>query len=245
MFDHYCAISITQFSWKTISITNPLSNTQSYSAAPIGTGGSKCWTSLGEVGTAVYRWDITPSIANNGTYVAPRIVSGTIDKSGKLRSNEPSSTRPVLTQTTATQMNLMMRDVVCTGTARGRVDIPGYTIAGKTGTGYKAQKNGTYFDEDGNRAYYASFVGFFPAENPQVTILVSIDEPPPTATMSVSPTMIFTCATSTPSMSAATCAKLVSWPWPEGCVPITTSITPSGRTVISVRSFGEPMEDST
>ena len=42
-----------------------------------------------------------------------------------------------------------------------------------------------------------------------------------------------------------TCAKLVSWPWPLGCVPITTSTRPSGFTVISVRSRGAPIEDST
>ena len=115
-------------------------------------------------------------IANNGTYVAPRIVSGTIDKSGKLRSNEASSTRPVLTQTTATQMNLMMRDVVCFGTGT-LAKIPGMTVAGKTGTGYKVQRDGTYGSDTTGRKYFASFVGFLPAEDPQVTILVSIDEP--------------------------------------------------------------------
>jgi cell division protein FtsI (penicillin-binding protein 3) len=77
----------------------------------------------------------------------------------------------------ADQMNNIMRNVICAGTA-SRAKVPGFTIAGKTGTGYKAQPNGTYFDEDGHKAYYASFVGFFPAEAPRVTILVSIDEPP-------------------------------------------------------------------
>ena len=51
-------------------------------------------------------------------------------------------------------------------------------MAGKTGTGLKAQPNGTYLNEEGDRVYYASFVGFFPAEDPQITMLVSIDEPP-------------------------------------------------------------------
>ena len=52
------------------------------------------------------------------------------------------------------------------------------SIAGKTGTGLKAQPNGGYLNEKGERVYYASFVGFFPAERPEVTMLVSIDEPP-------------------------------------------------------------------
>ena len=70
-------------------------------------------------------------------------------------------------------------------------------------------------------------------------------EPPPTLTMSVSPMMMLTVSTGTASRSATTCAKLVSWPWPLGCVPITTSTRPSGRTVISGARFGAPIEDST
>ena len=64
------------------------------------------------------------------------------------------------------------------GTANAAA-VPGVSIAGKTGTGYKAQPDGTYFNAQGKQAYYASFVGFFPTEDPQVTVLVSIDEPPP------------------------------------------------------------------
>ena len=70
-------------------------------------------------------------------------------------------------------------------------------------------------------------------------------EPPPTLTMSVSPRMMSTVSTGSASRSAATCAKLVSWPWPLGCVPITTSTRPAGFTVISARSRGAPIEDST
>jgi len=54
-------------------------------------------------------------------------------------------------------------------------------VAGKTGTGYKVQANGTYENEDGSRAYFATFVGFLPAKDPKVTILVSIDEPDPSS----------------------------------------------------------------
>jgi hypothetical protein len=68
-------------------------------------------------------------------------------------------------------------------------------------------------------------------------------EPPPTLTMSVSPMMMLTLDRHA-SRSATTCAKLVSWPWPLGWVPITTS-TGLRLHVISVRSFGAPIEDST
>lgn len=115
-------------------------------------------------------------VANNGVYVAPRLVLGTIDSDGSKRDAEPSPTRPVLKQETATQMNMMMRDVVCYGTGT-LAKIPGMTVAGKTGTGYKVQKDGTYGSDTTGRKYFASFVGFLPAEDPQVTILVSIDEP--------------------------------------------------------------------
>ena len=115
-------------------------------------------------------------VANNGTYVAPRLVQATIDAEGRTREAASSSTRPVLTQATATQMNMMMRDVVCFGTGT-LAKIPGITVAGKTGTGYKVQKDGTYGSDQTGRKYFASFVGFLPAEDPQVTILVSIDEP--------------------------------------------------------------------
>ena len=74
-------------------------------------------------------------------------------------------------------MQSMMRDVVCSGTAES-AQVDGWSIAGKTGTAYKAQADGTYFNADGiTHDYYSSFVGFFPAEDPQVTVLISIDEP--------------------------------------------------------------------
>ena len=74
-------------------------------------------------------------------------------------------------------MQRMMREVVCRGTAK-QAQVPGLSIAGKTGTGFIAQPDGGYVRPDGTMAYYASFVGFLPAEDPQVTILVSVDQPP-------------------------------------------------------------------
>ena len=54
-------------------------------------------------------------------------------------------------------------------------------VAGTTGTGYKRQANGTYVKDEGSRAYFASFVGFLPAQEPRFTVLVSIDEPDPSS----------------------------------------------------------------
>jgi cell division protein FtsI (penicillin-binding protein 3) len=117
------------------------------------------------------------TIANRGTYVAPKLVKATVGPDGTINETAPSDSRPVVSEQAAIQTTEMMRNVVCSGTAT-RAQVDGLSIAGKTGTAFKAADNGTYFDDDGNRIYYASFVGFFPAENPQVTVLVSIDEPP-------------------------------------------------------------------
>lgn len=116
------------------------------------------------------------AVANKGTYVAPRLVGATIDGSGRRVDADPSPTRPVLTETTAATMVDLMRQVVCTGTGE-LAKVKGMEVAGKTGTGYKVQDNGTYTTDTGGRKYFASFVGFFPASNPRITMLVSIDEP--------------------------------------------------------------------
>jgi cell division protein FtsI (penicillin-binding protein 3) len=70
----------------------------------------------------------------------------------------------------------MLRETVCTGTAE-LAQVKGMHVAGKTGTGYKAQDNGTYTTDAGARQYFASFVGYFPAQAPRITVFVSIDEP--------------------------------------------------------------------
>jgi cell division protein FtsI (penicillin-binding protein 3) len=117
------------------------------------------------------------TIANRGVYVAPKLVRSTVGPDGTVTDTPPATTRRVVSEQAALQTTEMMRQVVCRGTAT-RAQVDGLSIAGKTGTAFKAADNGTYFDDDGNRIYYASFVGFFPAEDPQVTVLVSVDEPP-------------------------------------------------------------------
>jgi cell division protein FtsI (penicillin-binding protein 3) len=117
------------------------------------------------------------TIANRGTYVAPKLLKATVGSDGTVTETEPSESRPVVSEQAAVQTTEMMRNVVCSGTAT-RAQVDGLSVAGKTGTAFKAADNGTYFDEAGNRIYYSSFVGFFPAEDPQVTVLISVDEPP-------------------------------------------------------------------
>jgi cell division protein FtsI/penicillin-binding protein 2 len=66
----------------------------------------------------------------------------------------------------------MMADVVLEGTGT-EARVPGYTVAGKTGTAAKPNERGSY----SRRKYVASFVGFAPASAPRVVILVAVDEP--------------------------------------------------------------------
>ena len=78
--------------------------------------------------------------------------------------------RRVVSRHTADRMTAMFRDVVVEGTGT-EAAIPGYTVAGKTGTANKAE-NGRYVSK-----YVASFVGLVPARNPRLAILVMVDEP--------------------------------------------------------------------
>ena len=130
----------------------------------------------GVASTALQMVAAVNTIANRGTYVAPRLVLGNIDAEGEEHAVEEPISHRVISPETAAEMDTVLEQVVCEGTAT-RAAIPGYTVAGKTGTAYKAQDNGTYVDEHGKRHYYASFVGYVPAEDPRFTVLVSIDEP--------------------------------------------------------------------
>jgi membrane peptidoglycan carboxypeptidase len=82
----------------------------------------------------------------------------------------------VVSEDTADKMNMMLRGVVAVGTGK-RAAIPGFVVAGKTGTAAKPQPNGTYIGDDGVMRYRATFVGFVPAGAPSLSILVTVDEP--------------------------------------------------------------------
>jgi cell division protein FtsI (penicillin-binding protein 3) len=72
----------------------------------------------------------------------------------------------------------MMAQVVERGTGQ-LAAVPGYSVAGKTGTARKPQPTGTYEDENGQMHYIATFGGLLPAENPDLSIIVVVDEPDP------------------------------------------------------------------
>jgi cell division protein FtsI (penicillin-binding protein 3) len=114
-------------------------------------------------------------IANGGTYVEPRLVRSTRDADGSEHPVAIDSGHRVLSAATANKLNLMLRDVVVEGTGKNAA-VAGYTPAGKTGTSRKAQAGG-YVDEFGFTQYQSTFVGFVPAEQPALSIIVIMDEP--------------------------------------------------------------------
>lgn len=114
-------------------------------------------------------------IANGGELVQPNIVRATIGADGTERPVAAPPSRRVVSEETAGAMRAMLANVITSGTGT-EAAIEGYTVAGKTGTAKKPDlERGGY--EQG--AYMASFAGFVPAEDPQLSVIVVLDEPRP------------------------------------------------------------------
>lgn len=110
------------------------------------------------------------AVANGGTLLQPRLVRAL--RRGSARTEVvPREVRRVITRETSAEMVSIMEQVVDHGTATA-AQVPGFTVAGKTGTASKIV-NGRYSKSD----YHASFVGFVPSRQPVFTILVVIDSP--------------------------------------------------------------------
>jgi cell division protein FtsI (penicillin-binding protein 3) len=107
------------------------------------------------------------ALANRGVLIEPHLV----DRVGDGERVQPARRRVVSTQT-ADQVRHMLREVVEEGSGTA-AQVPGYRIAGKTGTAAKPDGAGGY----STSAYVASFVGFVPAKHPSLVILVTVDEP--------------------------------------------------------------------
>src|SRR5664279_4445815 len=110
------------------------------------------------------------AIANGGLMMQPHVVYQILDGSQVIPSHPATLGRPISAQT-AQAVTQMMVAVVNDG-LDGKASVPGYTIAGKTGTAQIATPIGY---EQG--ASIASFIGFFPADDPQVIVLIKLDRP--------------------------------------------------------------------
>jgi cell division protein FtsI (penicillin-binding protein 3) len=111
------------------------------------------------------------TIANDGVWVRPRLVRGTIPAEGSFDRAPDSPSRRVLQPATARILAEILSYAVADGTGAAAA-VPGYQVAGKTGTALKPDPSGGYLDR-----YVASFIGFLPSSDPRVVVAAFIDEP--------------------------------------------------------------------
>lgn len=138
-------------------------------------GDSLASMSIGyEIGvTALQMATAFATIANDGVKIQPHVIKEIRQFDEKSGSTRQPERLQVVSPDTARSLRGMLREVVLSGTGK-RAQLNGYSSAGKTGTAWK-------FDEQLKRVnsakYVSSFIGFAPAENPEVTIAVVMDEP--------------------------------------------------------------------
>jgi len=114
------------------------------------------------------------TVANGGILMKPIIISEIDDADGRpVVSYSPVQVRRVISADTSKKIISALKDVVSKdGTAKDAA-VPGFAVAGKTGTAQKIDPRGGYLEG----RYVVSFVGFLPADDPKFTLLVVIDDP--------------------------------------------------------------------
>jgi len=109
------------------------------------------------------------SLINGGNYYEPHVVKQILDKNGNvIESKNPVLLKKTVSEETSRMLRTYMKQTMTTGTGKN-AQVPGYSIGAKTGTAEKHPR------KQGN--YVLSYMGFAPAENPEVLVYVVIDEP--------------------------------------------------------------------
>ena len=112
-------------------------------------------------------------LVNGGVRMTPYLVDAVLDRYGEVETwNEPRVDRRVVSERTAQQLGRMMEAVIEEGGTGTKAAVPGYTVAGKTGTAQKVE-NGVYSPTK----RVSSFSGYLPVEDPVVAIVVVVDTP--------------------------------------------------------------------
>lgn len=127
-------------------------------------------------GLAVNRLQMTmavSAIANKGVLMRPMLVKRLEDRNhNPVSTYSPIVLRRIIAEETAAQMTKAMKSVVEPGGTATKAALDHYVVAGKTGTAQKVE-NGVYV----RGKYFSSFIGFFPADDPELCVSVMIDEP--------------------------------------------------------------------
>ena len=122
---------------------------------------------------AVQAASVYSTIANGGERITPTLVRGTTGPDGEYEPAPPPERTRVISEDTARQLTEMLETVVASDQGTGHsARIPGYRVAGKTGTANRVDPDtGTY------RGYTPSFAGFAPADDPRVTVYCALQNP--------------------------------------------------------------------
>ncbi len=128
--------------------------------------------------TVLQLWSAFNVIANQGIYVPPRLVEGTLGGDGELVPAPAADTRRVVSASTAARVSRALQAVVQAGTGK-QWSLPGYPVAAKTGTGRmpspeKVDATDAYIWPDGSYHHVTTFAGYLPADRPQVSITVML-----------------------------------------------------------------------
>jgi cell division protein FtsI (penicillin-binding protein 3) len=122
--------------------------------------------------TAMQATSVFATIANGGVRVSPTVIAGTSDASGHFTPAGNRETVRVISQDAAAKLRTMMESVVSANGTAPSAAIPGYRVAGKTGTAQRVDPiTGKY------NGYTASFIGFAPADSPRFVINVTLQRP--------------------------------------------------------------------
>lgn len=114
------------------------------------------------------------AIANGGKLMMPQIVDAVVDNSGNpIVTYPPIMVRQVVAQETTDKVKSALKDVVSKRGTANLAAVPGFSVAGKTGTAEKPDPHGGYYSS----RYVTSFIGFMPVEDPQFVCLVMLDDP--------------------------------------------------------------------
>jgi len=123
--------------------------------------------------TPIQQVNAVSAAINGGKLLTPYLLKEARDANGQLIiANNPKVVREVISEATSKQVRLALESVVANGTGRNAY-VEGYRVGGKTGTAQKVGPNGNYLPNN----HIVSFIGFAPADDPQIIVYVAIDNP--------------------------------------------------------------------